>query len=732
MRGMRLALSRRFGLPRRARTETRPEPERSQIVKLEAITETALSHLELDVLLEELLDRIRGILGVETASILLLEDRDVLVPTASKGFEEEVGVGIEIPMGKGFAGRVGATRQPVLLEDLDQIQVVNPLLRQKGLRSLLGVPLLHRGTLIGVFHVGTTTRRRFTPDDVVTMQLVADRVAMAIEQSRLYEAEREARREAEAAQQRLQFLSEASRVLVSSLDYATTLEQMTELAVPGLADEVIVDVEGDDGELSRVAVAHVDPAKAVLIRELAGRFPPSARDDFGPAAVIKSGKPQLAGSISDEMLVQVSQDEEHLEAIRSLGLKSFMIVPLASRGRVFGAMTFVVSESERRYGPDDLAFAQELGRRAAASIDNARLYAEAEERGRAVLVLDHVGEGVCLVDGNGIVRLWNPAAEAITGVRAQTILGRPPADAIPGWARIEESLPISDFPTPAHHLPETLPLDIGGREAWLLISGVRFQGGTVFAFHDVTEERTLRELQTEFVATVSHELRTPLAAVYGAAMTLRAHRDSLSEQDRDNLFSIVYDEADRLSHIVDDVLWASRLDAGRVDFSISSFEPKLVASSVVNAARTHAPDDISFEVKTSTGVPPVAADEEKVRQVLGNLVDNAVKYSPDGGTIVLRIEPNGSTIRFVVSDEGIGIPAAEQPRIFEKFYRLDPNQTRGVGGTGLGLYICRELVRRMNGRISVDSREGEGSTFSVELPVAEELSGAEVLSHVWR
>jgi PAS domain S-box-containing protein len=727
MRGMRLALTTRFSRHDPARSEAVADSE-SRILKLEAITETALSHLELDVLLEELLDRIRGILDVETASILLLEG-DVLVPTASKGFEEEVGVGIEIPMGKGFAGRVGATRKPVLLEDFETIQVVNPLVREKGLRSLLGVPLLHRGTLIGVFHVGTTTRRRFTPDDVVTVQLVADRVAMAIEQSRLYEAEREARGEAEAAQRRLEFLSEASRVLSSSLDYAITLEQLTELAVPEVADLVIVDVLDDDDALERVALAHVDPAKAEVIRELAGRFPPLAQDEFGPAAAIKTGKAQLVESISVEMLVRVAQDDEHLEAIRSLGLRSFMIVPLATRDRTFGAMTFIVSESERRYGADDLAFAQELGRRAAGAIDNARLFAHAEERGRAVLVLDHVGEGVCLVDRNGLVRLWNPAAEAITGIRAETILGRPPAEAIPGWAGIKEKVPVNEFPA-SHHLPETLPLDVGGREAWLLISGVRFPGGTVFAFHDVTQERSLRQLQTEFVATVSHELRTPLAAVYGAAMTLRHHRDALSDEDRDRLFSIVYDEADRLSHIVDDVLWASRLDAGRVEFAISSFEPELVASSVVNAARTHAPPEISFEVKTSTGVRPVAADQEKVRQVLGNLVDNAVKYSPDGGIVALRLESNGATIRFVVADEGIGIPATEQPRIFEKFYRLDPNQTRGVGGTGLGLYICRELVRRMNGRIWVDSEEGEGSTFYVELPVAEELSGAEVLAHI--
>jgi signal transduction histidine kinase len=265
-----------------------------------------------------------------------------------------------------------------------------------------------------------------------------------------------------------------------------------------------------------------------------------------------------------------------------------------------------------------------------------------------------------------------------------------------------------------------------------MISGVRFPEGTVYAFHDVTEERGLRDLQTEFVATVSHELRTPLAAVYGAAMTLRRHGDRLSPEDTERLFGIVHDEADRLSKIVDDVLWASRLDSGRVDFAITGFEPELLVSTVVTAAKTHAPEGISFEVKTATGVPPVAADAEKMRQVLGNLVDNAVKYSPDGGKVTVRVEPDEDKVRFVVSDEGIGIPLAEQPRVFEKFYRLDPNQTRGVGGTGLGLYICRELVRRMSGRIWVTSEEGKGSTFSVELPVAQHAAAAEVLAHLDR
>jgi signal transduction histidine kinase len=117
-------------------------------------------------------------------------------------------------------------------------------------------------------------------------------------------------------------------------------------------------------------------------------------------------------------------------------------------------------------------------------------------------------------------------------------------------------------------------------------------------------------------------------------------------------------------------------------------------------------------------VPRIAADPDKVRQVLGNLVDNAVKYSPDGGTIRVGVERAGRNVRFVVRDEGLGIPQGDRERVFEKFYRLDPNLTRGVGGTGLGLYICRELVARMDGRMTVESNGSRGSAFAVELPVA--------------
>jgi len=228
--------------------------------------------------------------------------------------------------------------------------------------------------------------------------------------------------------------------------------------------------------------------------------------------------------------------------------------------------------------------------------------------------------------------------------------------------------------------------------------------------------REVDRLKDEFVAVASHELRTPLAAVYGAAITLRQH--DLDPKTRDSMLDVIFHESDRLARIVNDVLWASQLESGRLAATIEACQAAQLAEEVVADARPRLPDGCSLELTASSQLPPVAADPEKLRRVLVNLVDNAVKYSPDGGRIEVELESADGYVRFAVRDEGLGIPEAEQERIFDKFHRLDPYLQRGVGGTGLGLYICRELVHQMEGRIWVASRAGEGSTFSFELPVA--------------
>ena len=254
-----------------------------------------------------------------------------------------------------------------------------------------------------------------------------------------------------------------------------------------------------------------------------------------------------------------------------------------------------------------------------------------------------------------------------------------------------------------------------GRELWVSASGVDFGEGTVYALRDVTDERALEKTRSDFVATASHELRTPLAAIYGAVRTLRREDLELSAEDNATFLEIMEAESLRLAQIVDQILVAGQIDADAVEFDLETCDPVELAEGVLESAALHLPDGISLHIDKK-GTRPIICDANKLRQVLVNLVDNAIKYSPEGGDVEIRLDAHNGECLIQIADEGLGIPSSERERIFEKFYRLDPHQTRGVGGTGLGLYICRELVERMNGRLEVESEPGQGSRFTVRLP----------------
>ena len=322
-----------------------------------------------------------------------------------------------------------------------------------------------------------------------------------------------------------------------------------------------------------------------------------------------------------------------------------------------------------------------------------------------------------MLDLEGVVRLWNRAAETVTQLQADDVVGRPADEAIPGWAAIAARVPVASGPSAARGA-ETLPLELPGRELWLSIAAVEFGEGSVYACRDQTAERVLEELRSDFVSTVSHELRTPLAAIYGAALTLQREDILLEETQRGNLLGVIATESERLARTVNDILWASRLDADRIHLDVGTHDPRDLTRAVIEAAKVHLPAKVELSFSCEPELPAIVGDLDKIRQVLTNLVENAVKYSPDGGPVDVEISRRDRSVRFSVADRGLGIPQSDQQRIFDKFYRVDPQLTRGVGGTGLGLYISRELVRRMNGSIWVESKEGEGSRFSFELPVA--------------
>jgi two-component system, OmpR family, phosphate regulon sensor histidine kinase PhoR len=348
-----------------------------------------------------------------------------------------------------------------------------------------------------------------------------------------------------------------------------------------------------------------------------------------------------------------------------------------------------------------------------------------QQRDQAERVLAHLGDGVFVVDRDGVVRLWNPAAEAITGLRAATVCDRPADEAIPGWPTIAAFVPVANRPGDRDGASnaETVPVDVDGRELWLSVVAVALGDETVYAFRDATHDRRLEDLRSQFVATISHELRTPLASLHGAAMTLREH--DLPAQMQDDLLEMIADQSNRLASLVEEILVAGQLDSGSLSVVADTFDPEELVRSVVTAARSRLGEETTIDVSIPPVLPKVHGDGERTRQVLLNLLDNAIKYSPSGGRIEVVLATVGDQLRFSVRDEGLGIPVGERERIFDKFYRLDPDQRRGIGGTGLGLYICRELVRSMHGRIWVESDRGNGTTFAFELP-AEPVAASRV------
>jgi signal transduction histidine kinase len=243
--------------------------------------------------------------------------------------------------------------------------------------------------------------------------------------------------------------------------------------------------------------------------------------------------------------------------------------------------------------------------------------------------------------------------------------------------------------------------------------------GRIFAFRDISADRLVEQIKSDFVSTVSHELRTPLTSIYGFAETLLRQDVLFGEAERATFLGYIASESQRLTQIVDALLNVARLDTGDLQMNLAPTDVRDVVDEVVQSARESGTNGNRFVVDAPSEPLPATADRDKLRQVFSILVDNALRYSPDGGTVTVGVEGKEGSVEVSVADEGIGIPQADQEQIFRKFYRGADAETRsGPGGTGLGLFIARGLVTAMGGRIWVESREGEGSTFAFELPAA--------------
>jgi PAS domain S-box-containing protein len=473
------------------------------------------------------------------------------------------------------------------------------------------------GSRIAIEISGRSAMYRGQRARVVAIHDVTER-KRAEEGARRLMEEQAARTAAEEAARRARFLAEASRVLDTSFDYHTTLAMLARLAVPEFADFCTVFVREADETISGVGVAHVDPEKELLLRELVRVY--VSRVDDGIAAnpavrAFRDGSSTLIPEITDEGQELLLLSGEHRALIEQLRPRSLMVVPLRVGDRILGVLTLSTGESDRHYGPDDLALAEELARRASLAVENARLF--------------------------------NAAGQA-------------------------------------------------------------------------TRDRD------EMMAIVAHDLRNPLSTMSMAAQFLLDISGSEKTVERRNL-EVIRRAADRMNRLIGDLLDVKRIESGRLTIEARPEDVIVVVCDAVEMVRPLAnSSSLRLRPVFEKDLPRVLVDPARIQQVLSNLIGNAIKFTPSGGSITVRAASAPDGVRIAITDTGPGIAAEQLPHIFGRFWQGRRTDRRGLG---LGLAIAKAIVEAHGGRIWVESQPGAGSTFFFTVP-AESLPSSTTASSV--
>lgn len=389
-------------------------------------------------------------------------------------------------------------------------------------------------------------------------------------------------------------------------------------------------------------------------------------------------------------------------------------------------LVLVFNHKAHDFSDDDLRVLAVMARQLTVVISDASTYLRfSEEKEQLHATLLSLGVALVMVDVNGHISLINDAASRLLGNSAK--VGAFYEDVIENTQIVELlKTAIRHGEEQEQEIEITLPdsqnaIILQTQTALVRSQSVHFPRviGAVAVFNDITEIRNLERLKTSFVSAVSHELRTPLTAIKGFVSTLLQDQENyFDNKTRNEFYEIIDSECDRLKRLIDDLLSVSRIEAGRsLDMRKEQFSPLKVAIRVVRAHKAFAKKN-QLILDAPKELPSIIGDADKFEQILNNLISNAIKYSPQGGEIRLILRTQDEQLQIQVRDHGIGVPADKLERIFAKFERVDNSDTRRTGGTGIGLFLVKHLVEQHGGKVWLESKLGEGSTFHIELPLA--------------
>lgn len=739
------------------------------------ITDTTLGALPLDDLMHLMLARIRELMVVDNCAILLTDEAgQFLTVRAALGPEEEAAPFVRVPVGKGFAGTIAARAQPLIVSDLSKVEVVTALLREK-LRSLLGVPLLVEGHVIGVVHVGTMSAREFSEEDVHLLQRVADRVALAIDHTRMYEAEQRAHAEAITRAKQLEATFEAIADGVVVCDAQGDILQMNAEARKLLAFEALPGGSSD--------YPHTSQERGTLHHFRDEQGQPLTPDQF-PLVRLLNGE-ALNGSNPIDLLLQALDG-------RDVQLEISGALVRDEKGNANGVVMVLRDVTARRQLEQrthdalqallHMAETLVLAPADPAQLEQSQEHAESE-------VAKRLAELTCNVLGCQRVSITTIDSETEL-LRAQAVVGLTPDQERQWWAEQEQQqarlgdttmpelverlranevllldltqFPFNEAPNPygirvmlaapmclGRQLVGLLTLDYGGAEHEYTPDDLALAGAVAkLAGLVIERERLLRERaearaneialreanrrMDEFLGIASHELKTPLAAMKGNIQLAarRLHRmvcyqvaegQHISTNDflRDLLESADH-QSRRLNRLVNDLLDVTRIQTSKLEIHLERCDLLAIVRDAVQEQRLISPNRlISLEVGVEEPLP-VIADADRIGQVVMNYLNNALKYSSEDKPVAVSLDMKDHIAQVAVRDQGVGLPLGEEQLIWQRFHQVKSVEVQsGSGvGLGLGLYISKIIVESHGGAVGVQSTSGQGSTFWFTLPLA--------------
>ena len=506
-----------------------------------------------------------------------------------------------------------------------------------------------------------------------------------------------------------EYLLEISRALTAQLNLDELLQMVLEAATNMLAGQAgLIALRDPDGRFA-VRASHGLP------HVLAPYFEPLLTDIPDDADSRRFHIPGLAeklGLVAAEL---------------GLRLQQVVALPMAISHEMIGVL-YVFRAYGTRFTADDRQVLASFADQAAIAVHNAQLYERiSHEKRRVDAILEYSADGVLILDPGHRIVVFNRALAQLSRWPAADALGRQHDDVI-RWARLETDLDLGGAVAGGWPLPSARPLYVEGDLR-------RYRGGTVSVgityaplfdrdgrlvniiadVRDITRFREADEVKSTFISVISHELKTPVALIKGYADTL-LRKDACWEPDMmQESLTVIVEEADRLNNLIDNLLDASRLQAGALPFEVDQVALDALAERVASRFRTQTRIH-EIVVRFPPNFPVVEGDPGRLEQVLNNLLSNAIKYSPDGGTIEISGRPSPSEAIVTVSDHGVGVPFEEQSRVFDRFFRGARERDQRTPGAGLGLYLARAIVQAHGGRIWVESDPGEGAAFSFTVP----------------